>query len=68
MGGVDPLKFSSEARCPLVEVVDEMNVVMLMSESESESQSHSSVDDELPICHDDDDEEATNDGEAAIPK
>ena len=45
-----------------------MNVVMLLSESES--QSHSSVDnddDELPMCHDDD-EEATNDKEAAIPK
>ena len=67
MGEVAPLKFSSEVRCPLeAEVVDEMNVVMLLSESES--QSHSSVDDELPICHDDDDEEATNDGEAAIPK
>ena len=67
MGGVDPLKFSSEVRCSLeVEVVDEMNVVMLLSELESQSQS--SVDDELPMCHDDDDEEATTDGEAAITK
>ena len=70
MGEVAPLKFSSEARCPLVEVVDEMNVVMLLSELES--QSHSSVDDddddELQMCHDDDDEEATTDGEAVIPK
>ena len=68
MGGVLALKFSSEVRSPLeveVEVVDEMNGAMLMSESES--QSHSSVDDELPICHDDD-EEANNDGEAAISK
>ena len=66
MGEVDPLKISSEVRCSLeVEVVDEMNVVMLLSELEPQSQS--SVDDELPMCHDDD-EEATTDGEAAISK